>query len=176
MMECTFVTIGLFAVAGAALAACVVALVLGLLPQLFARRRADERAAFLRAQLLHHISILPQFLQERDRPLPVEHRDVLDDGCCLAQHASLLEMEEWASVLRMQALLMTARNRPSFTKREARLAQQAIDHTAEVLRTFAAADLHRSAWWKSILSSRRGRPSAIGPAMDRSLMFRDTPG
>ncbi len=175
-MECAFVTVGLFAVAGAAFAACVVALVLSVLPQVFTRRRAHERAAFLRAQLLHQLSILPQFLQERDRPLPVEHRDVLDDGCCLAQHASLLEMEEWASVLRMQALLMSARNRPSFTKREARLAQQAIDHTAAALRSYAADAVHRSAWWKSMLSSRRARPSAIGPVMDRSLTFRDTPG
>lgn len=175
-MECAFVTIGLFSVAGAALVACVLALMLGVLPQIFAGRRAHERAAFLRAQLLHQLSILPQFLQERDRPLPVEHRDVLDDGCCLAQQASLLEMEEWTSVLRVQALLMSARNRPSFTKREARLAQQAIDHTAAVLRTYAADGLHRSVWWKTILSSRRARPSAIGPAMDRPFRLRDTVG
>ena len=175
-MECAFFTIGLFALAGAACAACVVALMLSVLPQIFAGRRAHERAAFLRAQLLHQFSILPQFVQERDRPLPLEHRDVLDDCSYLAQQASLLEMEEWTSVLRVQALLTNARNRPSLTKREARLAHQAIDHAAAVLRTYAADDLHRGPWWKTVFSSRRARPTALGPAINQPFTLRDTVG
>ncbi len=161
-MECAFGTIGLLAVAVTTLLACGMALTLAVLPQVLERRRAHERAAFLRAQLLHHLNLLPPFLQERDRPLPIEHRDMLDEWCRFAQHASLLEMKEWTSVLRAQAALMMARNRPSFTKREARVAQQSIDHTAAVLRAYASDELRRNIWWKNFLPRRTIRPSPSG--------------
>jgi hypothetical protein len=174
MMECVFGTIGLLAVSATTLAACGVALALAVLPQLREQRRSHERAGFLRLQLLHYLNILSQYLQERDRSLPLEHRDALDEYCCLAQHASLLGMEEWTSVLRAQAILMTARNRPSFTKREARVAQQSLDHAAAVLRAYAADALRQRVWWKKILSSHNVRPSAVRPSMDRPLTLRDT--
>lgn len=176
-MECVFGTIGLLAVAGTTLAACGVALTLAVLPQLREQRRSHERAVFLRLQLLHYLNILPQYLQERDRSLSLEHRDILDEFYCMVQHASLLEMEEWTSVLQVQALLMTARNRPSFTKREARVAQQSVNHAAAVLRTYAADGLRQCVWWKKILPSRNTRPAAaVRPTMDPSLTLRDTVG
>jgi hypothetical protein len=176
MMECVFGTIGLLAVAGTTLAACGVALTLAVLPQLREQRRSHERAVFLRLQLLHYLNILPQYLQERDRSLSLEHRDILDEFYCMAQHASLLEMEEWTSVLQVQALLMTARNRPSFTKREARVAQQSIDHAVAVLRAYAADELRQRVWWKKMLPSRNTRPAAVRPSMDPSFTLRDTVG
>lgn len=175
-MECVFGTIGLLAVAATTLAACGVALTLAVLPQLREQRRSHERAVFLRLQLLHYLNILPQYLQERDRSLSLEHRDILDEFYCIVQHASLLEMEEWTSVLQVQALLMTARNRPSFTKREARVAQQSINHAAAVLRAYAADGLRQCVWWKKMLPSRNTRPSAVRPSMDPSLTLRDTVG
>ena len=173
MMECALGTIGLLALAGTTFMTCGVALALGVLPLILERRRAHVRAAFLRAQLLHQLSILPQFLQERDRPLAFEHRDILDEWCCIAQHAALLELEEWTSVLGTQALLMTARNRPSFTKRESRVAQQSIAQTASVLRAYAS---DRKVWWKSILSSGKAHTTAIAPVMDQSFKLRNTVG
>jgi hypothetical protein len=176
MMECALGTIGLLALAGTTLMTCGVALVLGLLPQILERRRTHVRAAFLRAQLLHQLSSLQQFLQERDRALALEHRDILDEWCCMAQHAALLEIEEWTSVLRTQALLMTARNRPSLTKRESRVAQQSIDQTASVLRAYASDRLRPDVWWKSILPSGKAHTTAIGPVMDQSFKLRNTVG
>lgn len=175
-MECALGTIGLLALAGTTFMTCGVALALGVLPQILERRRAHVRAAFLRAQLLHQLSILPQFLQERDRTLALEHRDILDEWCCMAQQAALLELEEWTSVLRTQALLMTARNRPSFTKRESRVAQQSIYQTASVLRTYASDRLRADVSWKSIFSSGNAHTIAIGPVMDPSFKLRDTVG
>jgi hypothetical protein len=169
-------TIGLFAMAGATVAACVVALILGVLPQVLERRRGDRRAAFLRAQLLHRLTILPPYLRERDRSLPLEHRDILDEFCCLAQHASLLELEEWTSVLRTQGLLMMARNRPSFTKREARTTQHTIDHCASVLRAYGSAEVRIGAGWKNALLNRRAQPPAPVPSLDHSMKLRDTAG
>ena len=173
-MECALGTIGLLALAGTTFMACGVALALGVLPQILERRRAHVRAAFLRAQLLHQLSNLPQFLQERDRTLALEHRDILDEWCCMAQQAALLELEEWTSVLRTQALLMTARNRPSFTKRESRVAQQSIHQTASVLRMYASERLRPVIRWKSIFSSGNAHTTAIGPVMDQSFKLRDT--
>jgi len=175
-MECTFVTIGLLAFAGTTLAACGVALALAVLPQLREQRRSHERAVFIRLQLLHYLDILPQYLQERDRSLSLEHRDILDEFHCLVQQASLLEMEEWTSVLRAQAVLMMARNRPSLTKREARIAQRSVDHAAAVLRTYASGELGQRIWWKKILPSRKAQPTAVRPSMDQPLTLRDTPG
>jgi hypothetical protein len=176
MMECTFVTIGLLAFAGTTLAACGVALTLAVLPQLREQRRSHERAVFIRLQLLHYLDILPQYLQERDRSLSLEHRDILDEFHCLVQQASLLEMEEWTSVLRAQAVLMMARNRPSLTKREARIAQRSVDHAAAVLRTYASGELGQRIWWKKILPSRKAQPTAVRPSMDQPLTLRDTAG
>lgn len=173
-MECALGTIGLFALACTTVMACVVALALAVLPQILERRRACVRSAFLRAQLLHQLSSLPHFVQERDRPLAVEHRDVLDEWCCLAAHAALLETEEWISVLRTQALLVTARNRSSLTKRESRVAQQAIDQTASVLRTYVSDRLHQDVWWKSMLSNGKVHTTPLGPVMDPSFKFRNT--
>ncbi len=175
-MECALGTIGLLALAGTTFLTGGIALALGVLPQILERRRAHVRAAFLRAQMLHQLNSLPQFLQERDRPLSFEHRDILDEWCCMAQHAALLEIEEWTSVLRTQALLMTARNRPSFTKRESRIAQQSIDQTASVLRTYASDRLRPDVWWKRILSRGKARTTAIGPVMDQSFKLRNTVG
>ena len=176
MMECAFGTIGLLAMAGTTLAACVVALTLAVLPQLREQHRSHERAAFLRLQLLHYLNILPQYLQERDRSLSLEHRDILDEFCGIAQHASLLEREEWTSVLRIHAALMTARNRLSFTKREARIAQTAINHAAVVLKTYAYDELRQGVWWKTIWTVRKSGPSAVRPSMDQALTLRDTMG
>jgi hypothetical protein len=176
MMECMFGTIGLFAVAGTTLAACGVALALAVLPQLREQRRSHERAVFLRLQLLHYLNILPQSLQERNRSLSLEHRDILDEFCCMAQQSSLLEMEEWTSLLRIHAALMTARNRLSFTKREARVAQHAIDHAAVVLRTHASDGLRQGVWWKTIWTTRKAGSIAVRPSMDRPLTLRDTVG
>lgn len=176
MMECALGTIGLLALAGTTFMTCVVALALVVLPQIRERRRAHVRAAFLRAQLLHQLSILPQFLQERDRHLALEHRDILDEWCCMAQQAALLEIEEWTSVLRTQALLMTARNRPSFTKRESRVAQQSIDQTASVLRAYASDRARPDVWWKSGVSSSTAHTAGIGPVMDQSFKLRNTIG
>jgi hypothetical protein len=176
MMECALGTIGLLALAGMTFLTCGVALTLGVLPQILERRRVQVRAAFLRAQLLYQSSILPQLLQERDRPLPLEQRDILDEWCCMAQHADLLEIEEWTSVLRTQALLMTARNRPSFTKRESRIAQQSIGQTTSVLRAYASRQLRPKAWWKSILSRGKAHATATGPVRDQSLELRNTEG
>ena len=176
MMECAFGTIGLLAIAGTTLAACVVALTLAVLPQLREQRRSHERAVFLRFQLLHYLTILPQSLQERDRSLSLEHRDILDEFCGIAQQASLLEMEEWTSVLRIHAVLMAARNRLSFTKREARIAQTTIDHAAVVLKTYASDGLRQGVWWKTIWTIHKASPSALRPSMDRPLTLRDTVG
>lgn len=176
MMECALGTIGLLVLAGTTFMTCGVALALGVLPQILERRRADVRAAFLRAQLLHQLSSLPPFLQERDRPLALEHRDIVDEWCCMAQQAALLEIEEWTSVLRTQALLMTARNRPSLTKRESRVAQQSIDQTVSVLRTYASERLRQDVWWKNLLSRGKAHTTAIGPVMDQSLKLRNTVG
>jgi hypothetical protein len=85
-------------------------------------------------------------------------------------------MEEWTTVLQMQSLLMTARNRPAFTKRESRVAQQLIDHLASVLRTCASNDLRQGQWWTRILSSRKTRTTAVGRVMDQSFKLRDTVG
>ena len=175
-MECAWGTIGLLVLAGTTFMACVIALTLSILPQVLDRRRSQGRTAFLRAQLLHQLSHLPQYLQERDRSLPLEHRDTLDDWCHMAQHAALLDMEEWTSVLQVQSMLMTARNRPAFTKRESRVAQQLIDHLASVLRTHASNDLRQGHWWKRIPSSRKTRPTGIGSVMDQSFKLRDTVG
>ena len=133
-MECLSGTIGLLILAGTIFVTCSVTLTLALVPQFQERRRSVERAAFLRAQLLHQLDILPSYLQERDRALSIDQRDILDAFCCLAQQTSLLEIDEWDSVLRVHALMMTSRNRPSFSKREARLAQQAIHHAKAVHR------------------------------------------
>jgi len=176
MMECAFGTIGLLAMAGTTLAACVVALTLAVLPQLREHRRSHEQAAFLRLQLLHYLNILPQYLQERDRPLSLEHRDILDEFCGMAQQTSLLEMEEWTSVLRIRATLMTARNRLSFTKREARVAQHAVDHAAVVLRTYASDGMRQGIWWKIIWTTRKAGSTAVRSSMDRPLTLRDTVG
>jgi hypothetical protein len=105
--------------------------------------------------------------------LALEHREILDEWCCLAEHAALLEIEEWTSVLRTQALLMMARNRPSFTKRESRVAQQSIDLTASVLRTYASDRLRPDAWWKSILPSGNANSTRLGAGMDQSLKLRN---
>ena len=175
-MDCVFGTIGILAVAITTLLACGVALTLALLPQAREHRRLQERAAFLRIQLLHHLDLLPPFLQERDRLMPIEHRDMLDEWCCFAQHASLLEMGEWTSVLQAQATLMTARNRSSFTKREARIAQQSIDHAAAVLRAYASDEGRRTFWWKKFHSSRNNHPTSLGSSINRSLKLRDTAG
>ena len=174
MMECVFGTIGLLAMAGTALAACGVALTLAVLPQLREQRRSHERAAFLRLQLLHYLGILPQYLQERDRSLSLEHRDILDEFSCMMQHASLLEMEEWTSVLQAQARLMMARNRPSFTKREARAAQRSVDHAAAVLQAYAADGWRQHVWWKKMLPSRNARLAAVRSSMDQSFTLRNT--
>ncbi|WP_447985773.1 hypothetical protein [Nitrospira sp. Nam74] len=173
MIECALGSIGLLVLTAMTFMACGVALALGIFPQILERRRAHVRAAFLRAQLLHQLSILPQFLHVRDRPLALEHREILDEWCRLAQHAALLEIEEWTSVLRTQALLMTARNRPSFTKRESRVAQQSIDQTASVLRTYASDRLRPGAWWKSILASDNAHSSRFRAEMDHSLKLRN---
>jgi hypothetical protein len=176
MMECGFGTIGLLILAGMTFVACGVALVVGVLPQVLERHRSHVRAAFLRTQLLSQLCTLPQFLQERDRPLPLEHRDILDEWCCMAQQAALLEIEEWTNVLRIQALLMTARNRPSFTKRESRVAQQSIDQTASVLRTYASDKLRPKSWWRRILLSGNAHTTALRPVMDQSFKLPDTVG
>jgi hypothetical protein len=174
MMECGVGTIGLLIMAGTTLMACGIALVVGVAPQVLERHRSHVRAAFLRAQLLHQLSILPHFLQERDRSLALEHRDILDEWCCLAQQAALLEIEEWTSVLRTQALLMTARNRPSLTKRESRVAQQSVDQTASVLRSYVSVRVRQRVWWKSVFSTGNTHTAAVGTVMDQSLKFRDT--
>ena len=168
-MECVLGTIGLLALAGTTFMTCTVSLALGVLPQILERRRLHVRAAFLRAQLLHKLSSLPPSLQERDRPLALEHRDILDEWCCTAQHAALLEIDEWTSVLRTQALLMTARNRPSLTKRESRVAQQSIAQTASVLGTYTADQLRLKVWWKSLLSTGKRHATAATPVMDQTV-------
>ena len=172
MIECALGSIGVLVLAAMTLMTCGVALALGIFPHVLERRRAHLRAAFLRAQLLHQLSILPQFLHVRDRPLALEYREILDEWCRLAQHAALLEIEEWTSVLRTQALLMTARNRPSFTKRESRVAQQYIDQTASVLRTYTSDRLRPGAWW-NILASNNSHSSRSGAEMDHSLKLRN---
>ena len=174
-MECAFGTIGLLALSVTTFAACGVALALTVIPQIREQRRSHERVAFLRLRLLYYLDMLPQYLQERDRALSIEQRDVLDEFCALAQHASLLEMEEWTSVLRTQATLMTARNRPAFTKREARLAQQSVDQALAALRSHLAAPvMRRGAWWTYLVSRGSLRPSRIRPSMNQPITLRDT--
>ena len=172
MTECALGTTGLLALAGTTTMACGIALTLGILPLVLEWRRSWVRSAFLRAQLLHQLSHLPQYLQERNRPLPPEHREVLDGWCHIAQHAGLLPMEEWTSVLRTQSMLMSARNRPSFTKRESRMAQQLVDHLASMLQTHASNDLCQGIWWKKILLSRNTHTTPAGSMMDRSFELR----
>lgn len=174
MTECGVGTIAVFVLAGTTLVACGVALLVGVLPQVLERHRSHVRAAFLRAQLLNQLCALPEFLHERHRPLPLEYRDILDEWCCMAQHAALLEIEEWMSVLRTEAVLKTARNRPSFTKRESRVAQQSIDQTVFVLRTYAADKLRWGSWWKNILQRGNAHTTRIEAAMSESVKLRGT--
>jgi hypothetical protein len=174
MTECGVGMIGVLVLAGTTLVACGVALLVGILPQVLERRRSHVRAAFLRAQLLNQLGTLSEFLQERDRALPLEYRDIFDEWCCMAQHAALLEIEEWMSVLRTEAVLKTARNRPSFTKRESRVAQQSVDQTVFVLRTYASDKLRSGSWWKNILQRDNAHTTRIEAAMSESIKLRDT--
>jgi hypothetical protein len=174
MMECALGTIGLLALAGMTFMTCGVALTLGVLPQILERRRVQVRAAFLRAQLLSRLCTLPEFLKERDRPLPLEYRDILDEWSCMAQHAALLGIEEWMSVLRTEAVLRTARTRPSFTKRESRVAQQSVDQTVFALQTYASDKLRSGSWWKNILLTGNAHTTRIEAAMGESVKLRDT--
>jgi hypothetical protein len=174
MTECGAGMIGVLVLAGTTLVACGVALLIGILPQVLERRRSHVRAAFLRAQLLSRLCTLPEFLKERDRPLPLEYRDILDEWSCMAQHAALLGIEEWMSVLRTEAVLRTARTRPSFTKRESRVAQQSVDQTVFVLQTYASDKLRSGSWWKNILLTGNAHTTRIEAAMGESVKLRDT--
>jgi hypothetical protein len=175
-MECLSGTIGLVVLAGTTVMACGVALTLAILPRFQERRRSVERAAFLRAQLLHQLDILPSFLQERDRALTIEQRDILDAFCCLAQQASLLDIDEWDSVLRVDALMMTARNRPSLSKREARLAQQAVHHAKAVLQRHDSEAVRQDLSWTRIFAGHRRRKTVRKSSPTRSFNLRETIG
>lgn len=174
-MECMSGTIGLLTLAGTIVVASGTALTLAAVPYIRERRRSFERAAFLRAQLLHQLEILPSYFQERDRSLSIEQRDILDAFDCLVQQTHLLEMDEWHSLLRVQATLMTARNRASYSKREARIAQQLI-HQAKSTLAPHVMEQRQKISWKSLFNGmlRRRTPNEL--TVDRSLKLRQTAG
>ena len=175
-MECLSGTIGLLILAGTIFVTCSVTLTLALVPQFQERRRSVERAAFLRAQLLHQLDILPSYLQERDRALSIDQRDILDAFCCLAQQTSLLEIDEWDSILRVHALMMTSRNRPSLSKREARLAQQAIHHAKGVLQRHDSDAVRQDLSWTRIFAGHRRPRTVRKSSPNRSFNLRETIG
>lgn len=174
-MECMSGTIGLLTLAGTIVVASGTALTLAVVPYIRERRRSFERAAFLRAQLLHQLEVLPLYFQERDRSLSIEQRDILDAFGCLAQQIHLLEMDEWDGLLRVQAILATARNRASYSKREARIAQQLIQQAKAALALRVVEQRQRISW-KSLFNGmlRRRTPSEL--TVDRSLKLRQTAG
>lgn len=164
-------TIGLLALAGTILAACGTAVALAVIPHVRERRRSVERAAFLRAQLLHQLEILPSYLQERDRALSLDQRDILDVLSGFVQQAHVLEVDEWDCLLRVHAILLTARNRPSYSKREARIAQQLVQHAKTILHN-RTMELHERRSWKHLLVGTRRR--TLSSAVDPSLKLRQT--
>jgi hypothetical protein len=174
-MECMPGTIGLLTLAATIVVASGTALTLAAVPYIRERRRTFERAAFLRAQLLHQLETLPLYFQERDRSLSIEQRDILDEFASLVQQTHLLEMDEWDSLLRVQATLLTARNRASYSKREARIAQQLIQHAKAAL-AFHGAEQSQRISWKSLFTGMLRRRTQNELPVDRSLKLRQTAG
>jgi hypothetical protein len=175
-MECLSGTIGFVILAGTIVMTCGVALTVAILPLYQARRRSVERAAFLRAQLLHQLDILPLYLQERDRALTIDQRDILDAFSGLAQQTSLLEIDEWDGVLRVHALMLTARNRASLSKREARLAQQAVHHAKTILQRHDSEAMPQDLSWTRIFAGHRRRRTVRKSSSNRSFNLRETIG